>query len=148
MKYLSLFLITLFFSNCEGTKQVQENNPNASFETIEQSAYGGKENQSYEIIRSQSELERELAGLNLEEVPMNKLKAIDFNSKIVLSLHSGTHNTGGFGIEVTNVETNGTTSYVTVNKTSPQPGEPVTMALTNPYCIVVIDKNETIIFNE
>ncbi len=146
MKYLSLFLISLLFSNCEGTKQVQENNPNASFETVVQSAYGGKENQSYEIIKSHSELERELAGLNLEEVPKNKLKAVDFKSKIVLLLHSGTHNTGGFGIEVTNVEINGTTSYVTINKTSPNPGEPVTMALTNPYCIVIIDKNETIVF--
>lgn len=146
MKYLSLFLITLLFSNCEGTKQFQENNPDAPFETIEESAYGGKENQSYEIIRSQSELEKELAGLNLDEVLINKLKTVDFNSKIILSLHLGTHNTGGFGIAVSNVQINGTTSYVTVNKTTPKPGEPVTMALTNPYCIVVIDKNETVVF--
>jgi hypothetical protein len=146
MKYLSLILITLMFSNCEGTKNVQENNPNAPFETIEQSAYGGKENQSYEIIRSKADLQKELAGLQLEEKAMNQLRAIDFNNQIVLALHAGTHNTGGFGIEVANVEINGTTSYVTVNKTTPKPGEPVTMALTNPYTIVLIDKNETIVF--
>lgn len=146
MKYMLLILITLMFSNCEGTKKVLENNPSAPFETIEQSAYGGKESKSYDIIRSQAELQKELANLHLEEKAMNQLNAIDFDIHLVLALHAGTYNTGGYGIEVTNVEIKGTTSYVSVQITEPEPGEPVTMALTNPYTIVLIDKNESIVF--
>lgn len=147
MKYLSLFLIALMFSNCEGTKQIQENNPNASFETLVQSAHGGKEIQSYEIIESSSDLKLKTASLNLEEKISNQLKTVDFKKHTIIALHLGAQNTGGYGIEVTNVEINGTTSYVTINETTPKPGEPVTMALTNPYTIVVIDKNETVVFN-
>ncbi|MCR9183577.1 MAG: protease complex subunit PrcB family protein [Flavobacteriaceae bacterium] len=148
MKYVTVLFIALIFSNCEGTKQTQENNPNADFEIIMQSDYGGKETKSYEIITSQSELNKALEGIQMEEVAMNKMKAIDFSKQVVLSLHSGLHNTGGYSIGVENVEVNGTTTYVTVKHSTPNLGEPVTMALTNPFCIAVIDKNETIVFNE
>lgn len=146
MKYLSLLLITLMFSNCQGTKNVKQNNQNTPFETIAQSAYGGKESKSYEIIRSQAEMQKGLENMQLDEKTRNQLNKIDFETHIILVLHAGTFNTGGYGIEVTNVEINGATSYVTLQLTEPEIGEPVTMALTNPYTIVSIDKNETIIF--
>jgi len=146
MKNITILFLALVFSNCEGTKQTQENNPNADFEVIMQSDYGGKETKSYEVIKSQSELNKALEGIQLEEIAINKLKAVDFNKHIVLSLHSGLHNTGGYSIGIENVEVNGTTSYVTLKYASPKPDEPVTMALTNPFCIAVIDKNETVVF--
>ncbi len=146
MKYITIILAALFFSNCESTKQTQDNNPNANFEIIAQSDYGGKETKSYEVIKTQDELNKSIEGLQMEEIAMNKMKSIDFNKQVVLSLHSGLHNTGGYSIGVENVEVNGTITYVTVKTTTPNADEPVTMALTNPFCIAVIDKNETIIF--
>ncbi|MEX0997581.1 MAG: protease complex subunit PrcB family protein [Flavobacteriaceae bacterium] len=146
MKYVTVLILALMFSNCEGTKQTQENIPNADFEIIIQSDYGGKETKSYEVIKSQSELNKALEGIQMEEIAMNKMKAVDFNKQVVLSLHSGLHNTGGYSIGVENVEVNGTTTYVTLKHSSPGPDELVTMALTNPFCIAVIDKNETIVF--
>lgn len=146
MKYLPFFLIALLFSNCEGTKKTPENTTNTNYEIIVQSDYGGKETRSYEVIKSQSELDKALEGIYLEEAAVSKIKAVDFSKQMVLSLHSGLHNTGGYSIEVENIEVKGSTTYVTVKTTSPKPDEPVTMALTNPFCIAVIDLNENVVF--
>jgi hypothetical protein len=148
MKYFSILMTLFLFSNCDSTRQTQYNNPNASFDTILESAYGGKDEKKYTIIRSNSELKSEMAHLNLEASIMNRISAVDFKNQLVLALHMGTKNTGGYSIGVSNVEINGNTTYVTVRETGPQPGENVTMALTQPFAIVVIDANETIIFNK
>lgn len=147
MKYLSILVTLFLFTNCDSTRQTQNNNPNASFETVYESEYGGKEEKNYTIIRSKSELVNELTNLNLEESVLNRLSEVDFNNQIVLSLHMGTNNTGGYSLKVSKVEVNGNTSFVTITGTSPKPGENVTMALTQPFCLVIIDANETIIFN-
>jgi hypothetical protein len=55
-------------------------------------------------------------------------------------------NTGGYAITVKNVEINGDTTIVHVMEVGPKPGEMVTMALTNPFSLVIIDKNTNIIF--
>lgn len=147
MKYFSIFITILLFSNCESTKQTQENNPDAPYETILESDYGGLEAKSYRVIRSKSELGNELSLLNLDESTLNRLKTVDFKKQVVLSLHMGTRNTGGYGIKVSNVEINGNTTYVKIEEQSPNPDDMVTMALTQPFCLVVIDSNENIIFN-
>lgn len=146
MKYISFFLLTLFFSNCESTKKTPENTTNTNFEIIAQSDYGGKETKTYEVIKSQSELDKALEGIYLEEAITNKIKAVDFSTQMVLSLHAGLHNTGGYSIGVENVEIKGSTTYVMIKTISPNPDEPVTMALTNPFCIALIDTNENVVF--
>lgn len=146
MKYATVVIIAIFLSNCDGTKITQENNPDAFFEVIYQSANGGKDSESYDIIKSKQALYEQIKMTGLDSQVTQRLNDIDFSEKIVLMLHAGSFNTGGYSIEVSIVEINGDTSYVTVQKSEPKPGEPVTMALTNPFCVVVIDANETIIF--
>lgn len=147
MKYLSVFFTLILFANCDSARQTQYNNPNAPFDTVFESDHGGKEQKSYAVIRSNSELKSEIASLNLEEETLNRLNAIDFRKQAVLSLHMGTRNTGGYGVKVSGVEINGNTTFVKIKEISPKPGEMVTMALTQPFCIVVIDANENIVFN-
>lgn len=149
MQYLSSLLALTFlltFSNCDSTKKTQHNNPNADFTMIHKSDQGGKQEKSFDIIKDNSERAQLLLSLNIEEETVQKLKDVDLNKHTILALHMGQKNTGGFSIEVSNVEENGDTTYVTVAEESPEPGAMVTMALTNPYCIAVIDKNETIVF--
>jgi hypothetical protein len=149
MHHLSTLMALIFimaFSNCDSTKKTQHNNPNAEFTILHKSEHGGKENKSYDIIKNKTELSQLLLSLNLDEESEQQLKGVDLNKHIILALHMGQKNTGGFSIEVSNVEENGETTYVTVEEESPEPGAMVTMALTSPYCIAVIDKNETIVF--
>ncbi|GGD93383.1 protease complex subunit PrcB family protein [Planktosalinus lacus] len=146
MKYAAVVILAIFLSNCDGTKKTQENNPEAFFEIIHQSENGGKDSESYDIIKSKQALYEQIKMSGLDSQVTQKLNNIDFSEKTVLMLHAGSYNSGGYSIKVSNVEVNGDTSYVTVQKSEPKPGEPVTMALTNPFCVVVINANETIIF--
>lgn len=139
-----IFLMT--FSNCDSTKKTQHNNPNAEFTIIHKSEQGGKEEKSYDIIKSNGERAQLLLSINLDEEAMQQIKDVDLDKHIILALHMGQKNTGGFSIDVSNVEEDGDTTYVTVEEKTPEPGAMVTMALTSPYCIALVDKNETIVF--
>lgn len=146
MKYVCFFLLIIIFSNCESTKQAQNKQPSSSFEIIVQSPYGGKETKSYEIIENQEQMNQALKNLRLEDIHTQKLNTIDFKKQAALFLHAGTYNTGGYSIEVEQIEIDKSTTYVTVKTNSPKPEEPVTMAITNPFCIALIDKNNNIQF--
>jgi hypothetical protein len=146
MKFIPIFMTLFLFANCDSTRQTQYNNPNAPFDTVLESDYGGNDEKSYAIITSKSDLKKEIAGLTLDEATINRLNAVDFRNQVVLSLHMGTRNTGGYGIKVSDVEINGNTTFVDIQETSPGPGEMVTMALTQPFCLVIIDANENIVF--
>lgn len=147
MKYISILITLFMFSNCDSAKQTQYSNPDGPFETVLESDYGGKEEKNYSIIKTKADLKNELVRLNLDESTINRLKAVDFEKQFILSLHMGTRNTGGYSIKVSNVEINGNTTYVTITENTPKPEEMVTMALTQPFCLVLIDVNENIIFN-
>lgn len=147
MKYIPIFLSLLLFSNCNSKKKSIEYSDNSLFNVLVESPYGGNDEQHFTVIRSSSELKAAIADVFLEEEVLKNLNEIDFNTKDLLSLHLGTRNTGGFGIEVSNVEVKGNTTYVSIIETKPKPGEMVTMALTQPYSLVLINKNENIVFN-
>ena len=51
-----------------------------------------------------------------------------------LVIESGEKNTGGYDIEIVNIEYDGTTLIVTVNETAPGTGDIVTQAFTYPCC--------------
>tara|TARA_R110000850_G_scaffold268138_1_gene399424 strand:+ start:22748 stop:23173 length:426 start_codon:yes stop_codon:yes gene_type:complete len=133
-------------SNCDSSKKTQQNNPNAEFTVLHKSEYGGKDGKCYDIIKNNNDRTQLLLSLNLDEETAQQLKGVDLNTHTILALHMGQHNTGGYSIDISNVEENGDTTYVTVEEKGPEPGAMVTMALTNPYCIALVEKNETIVF--
>lgn len=139
-----LFTMCLLFS-CGSTKTPP---PGDSYEVIFEGSYGGKEEKSYKVIRSQEELEKIFK--QIEIVGSSKAESVDvnFDKHRVVALFMGTRNTGGFSIGVSDVEVQGDTTYVMVKETGPEPGEMVTMALTNPYSIVKIEKNKNVVFQE
>jgi hypothetical protein len=138
-----LAIVVLF--SCNSGKNTTSN-ANSSFEVLLEREYGGKEEKSYEVIKTKAELMQETRDVGIDETIQNKLNAVDFSNSYVLALHSGMKNTGGYAITVKNVEINGDTTIVHVMEVGPKPGEMVTMALTNPFSLVIIDKNTNIIF--
>ncbi len=121
-------------------------NANTSFDILYESAYGGKEEKSYDVLKTKAELMQNTREMGLDETTQNTLNAVDFSNYYIVALHSGMKTTGGYSITVNNVEVNGDTTIVHVKETGPKPGENVTMALSNPFSLVAISKNTNIIF--
>lgn len=147
MKFLiPLSIVGIFLFSCNTNKNTP-NHSDASFDVVIESAYGGKDEKSYEVIKSKSDLENETKNMMFDDVVLSKLASIDFNKKMIISLHSGLKNTGGYAIQVKSVEVKGDTTLVTVFESSPAADDMVTMALTNPYTLVILDKNKNVLFN-
>ena len=144
MKKLLLipFCIALFSCNCK--KSIVEEkgiSSEASFQVLIESAYQGKEEQSYEVVKDQAALEKLYEAINDNQVPR-----IDFKKESVVALFLGLKSSGGYGIKIKDVTEKNSKIYLTVEKTSPKPGENVTMAMTNPFVIVKINSVKEIIF--
>lgn len=137
MKKSALYIILFSFLSCSSVKE--EMKKNDQFKTIYESSYGGNESNGYEIIESEDKLKKELLRLNVPNEIIDTLE-IDFKKNVVLILHLGEKNTGGYGIIVENIQFENETLIVQSKKTFPEKGGYVTMALTNPFCVTIIPK--------
>lgn len=142
---LSLLLVVL--TGCCAHKKAQDGQAGkagasgAGFEILKQNAYGGFETESQVKADNQETLASLYKELGIETVP-----EIDFSTKSVIFAFMGQKPTGGHSITVKDVKADGDTTTVTIVKTTPKPGDNVTMALTAPYCIVAIPKTKEVVY--
>lgn len=135
-KIITCSMLLVLFS-CSSKKREQT----ASFETIYTSYYGGNEVESHLVVEDSIAFDKEISRLGMEE-EINNFPVIDFKKNNVIFLHLGLRNTGGYAIDVEKVALDDDELIVYQKIISPLKGENVTMALTNPYCIVKIPKAE------
>ena len=132
--------IFIFLFSC-GASSTKTSAANSLYEVLTQSAYQGKENKSYEVIKDNASLEKLYAAINDPQIPK-----VDFSKSRIVALFLGQRTSGGYAIKVKNVSEKGNKIYVTVEETKPKPGDMVTMAITNPFTIVKINSTKEIIF--
>lgn len=76
------------------------------------------------------------------------LQDIDFNSHIILAVSQGQKPTGGYSISISNIFEFENHLEVNISEDNPLPNQEVTLAFTQPFQIVMIEKTEkTILFN-
>ncbi|MNK08420.1 hypothetical protein D3C87_263580 [compost metagenome] len=112
-----------------------------AFEILKQDAYGGRDTESTVIIKSQDELNKLYKELGWSDVPK-----IEFTQNNVVALFMGEKRTGGYSIGVKKVSINDDTVTIKVLKTKPE--GMATMAISAPYCIVVVPKADKVIVEE
>ncbi len=68
MKFLiPLSFVGIFFFSCNTNKNTP-NSSDASFDIVIESAYGGKEEKSYEVIKSKYDLENETKNMIFDDI--------------------------------------------------------------------------------
>ena len=138
-KLLTLSLLLLIVTGCSINVLNNMRVSNAiTFELLKQDAYGGRDAKSTVIITSQSQLQELYKELGWGSVP-----AVDFGKNNVVALFMGQKSTGGYSINVRKVTVEDDTATVEALETSPE--GMATMALTAPYCIVVIPKTANVV---
>ena len=139
-KSLILIIILVLTSLTAGLiiNNIQDSNK-IDFETISKGAYSNYKESANYIINSDRELE------NLEM----KVPEIDFSQFSVIAVFMGEFNTGGYAIEIKETIEKENKIIIKVIKTFPEPGQPVTQALSQPYHIIKIKKiNKGIVFED
>ena len=110
---------------------------NVNFETINLGYYCSHPERHDYIIQTQQEwddLWQKTYGSSLEAPDIN------FSSNIVLAVYMGERSTGGYRIEITNIGENEEHRRVYIRETRPSPFGGVTLALTQPYHIVKLNR--------
>ena len=72
--------------------------------------------------------------------PEPELPVVDFSKETVLAVFMGTRSTGGYSIEISGLAGKEEKVKAIVKTRSPLPGEMVSMALTQPFHIVKVNK--------
>ncbi len=142
-----VFLLAIVLVSCamhqkgEDGKDGTPGKSNNHYKVLNEGAYGGRETASRVVITSQEELNDLYRELNFKNIPN-----VDFNEYNVVALFLGQKSTGGYSIGIESVGFKEDTATVRIKTTKPKPGENVTMALTQPFCIATITKTGEIIF--
>jgi hypothetical protein len=109
-----------------------------SFETIAQGVRSGVTEERLEAIRDQTAWEKFWklhAGDSETPVP-----GVDFEAKMVIVVHLGTRNSGGYSALIARLEHTDMGLNVHYNEIMPGPDCPVTLALTQPHHIIKVEK--------
>ena len=150
MKKLALLSLVLVLASCAMHKKGENGKDgvagksgmsNNHYKILTDSGYGGRETASQEVIDSKEELDRLYEELNFGSAPQ-----VDFDTYNVVALFMGQKSSGGYSIGIESVKFEGNTATVKIKTTQPKPGENVTMALTQPYCIATVTKTDKVTF--
>ncbi len=138
MRKVILVVTILVLVSCSSTKTT--NSTSSLYSVLISSEYGGGNFQFYEIFTEEKEFKMLLGDEELKKfVQPNDIATSNF-----ILLNMGEKTTGGYSIEVVNVEELSDKIIVTVKENSPKVGENVTNAITNPYCVVKINSKKPI----
>ena len=141
----ALSILFLFFTSCIAPKV---NIVQPTFSTIYKNSYSGNEKSGYLHVTNNEEYIKLIESLKIEESEFNKLVTVNFKENDIVILYQGQKNTGGYSIDVTAIHWEKDILWIKKNETIPEAGKPVTMTLTNPYCITIIPKAKNIFVEE
>jgi len=108
-----------------------------TFKTIERGGQSGIETAREVVART----EAEWTALWKEHAPGRKRPPIDFTSSMVVGVFLGSRPTGGFDVEVTRIERQGTDLVVSYRERKPDPSDIVTQIITMPYHLVTTERS-------
>ncbi|WP_264549650.1 protease complex subunit PrcB family protein [Flavobacterium sp. N2820] len=117
---------------------------NTSFSTIYKNSNGGAENTGYLHITNNEDYIKFIETLKIDESEFNKLVTINFKENDVVVLNQGQKTSGGYAIDVAQINWENETLLIKKLETFPTKDEMVTMVLTSPYCITIIPKTKSI----
>ena len=115
-----------------------------SFATIDQGTHSGVRERQSLVIKSAEEWENLLQAHRISTGSERSGARIDFELEMVVAVFSGPKPSGGYHIQITEIENDPVNQRLTIliRESKPSPGTVVTQVLTHPYHIVRLKKIE------
>lgn len=112
------------------------------YEEIEAGAYSGVGNQKDAVIQDQEDWSALWSEFSSNVKPAPELPEINFEEELVIACFVGYQNSGGHSIEIKQVYKENGKLVIVRNHIAPGKNCIVTMAITQPYCMIKIPKTE------
>lgn len=112
----------------------------ADIETIDKGEYSGIMTREQLVMESQDEWEEFWGRHTSVHVPAPNAPEVDFSEERGVAVFSGEKPTGGYSIEITKAELDEDEVTIFFEEVSPEPGQPVTEALTQPFHVIKINR--------
>jgi len=138
LKVLSVFLLGLTVVACAAV-DVDRAFP---IRNVAKGAFSGIADAKQEVIKNRAGWEKLWSQHSVNKRGENKIPEIDFTKEMVIFVAMGRQRTGGYSIEVANVEVVDQKLKISFKRKSPPPGAMATMALTAPFHIVAVPKSD------
>lgn len=146
MKKIILVPLAVVVFSCNSTKTAtgvskpttETKDQAVKYEILTESAYQGREEKSFEVIKDNASLLKLYQGINDAKVPK-----VDFSKSRIVALFLGQRNSGGYSINVKNIEEKGDKIIITTQEIAPD-GMAI-MSITNPFTILKINSTKEIV---
>lgn len=144
---LMVFLLTFGLAACKSSKE-SANKPNIeqsfiSFERMKAGEYCGVSEERQVLITSQEAWEKLWNEIHKNVLPKPELAPVDFSHQWVVACFLGTKNSGGHKIEIQHIELKAEQLLIQAKAYAPGKNCMATMALTQPYELVLIKPQKT-----
>ncbi|PCH78165.1 MAG: hypothetical protein COB98_01365 [Flavobacteriaceae bacterium] len=141
MRILTLILLTLLVSNCSSTKLSTNNTPlKINFKQLIAESQGGFSSAKFLIIKEKQTTQDVYNQINNIRNPGFEVPTIDYNKQMLFALFMGEKSSGGYTISVDHIIESSNRLTVFINETSPK--GMTTMAITSPFCFVLLEKSD------
>jgi hypothetical protein len=146
---LSLTILSsIFLASCEKgplpakddeIRNETNDSTNIIIKTIRKCHHSDLSGNGYNLmIQTQQELDSVWS--MIDSTGFSNVPDIDFEKELALLAFMGTFVTGGYNIEITGITLENDTYNYTIIKTTPDSGDIITSAITNPYHLIRFDR--------
>lgn len=135
-----LLLLAVSFINCKGKKM---DSPEKAFgiqsyyELIHEGSNSNHEEMEVIVVDSQEQMAELYAQINSTRKPGLTIPNVDFKKEVLIFAYAGQKSTGGYNIDITEIEDKEDEKIFLFELKSPQ-GEMVTMSITSPFKIIKV----------
>jgi len=140
MRSTAFIILALFLYNCSSTKNITEKTTNVNFKEIINETQGGYNTAKFLVIKEEQSTLEAYMQINKIRKPGFETPSINYKKQMVLALFMGQKSSGGYGISVNHIQESNSIITVFVNERKPE--VMATMAITSPFCFVVMKKSD------
>ena len=142
---ISLFTICGLFASCKSSKAPVDqptNGEEISFEIIDSGGQSGLQVESIRLISDMQSWAEHWKASTSNRFPAPTVPEIDFEKYQMITAFMGMKNTGGYEIKISSILVRDDSYLVNLTYTSPGKDCMVTEALTSPFAMVKIERQE------
>jgi len=108
--------------------------------TVSKGNYCAIEKREQQVINNEADWNALWERMNAGVLPVPERPAVSFEKETLIAVFTGVHNSGGYSIEITGMESREALTTIGIREKTPAADMMVSMSLTSPYHIVALPK--------